>query len=106
MLCNAFSFNMLPADLLSEGVTVHVRELPLAEARRLAEGMPSVVGHADTAAIFSGLLDREVPVNRATLQVKRATSLLVGQYSGPRLPEGARTLPEGATIKWLLVTVE
>lgn len=25
---------------------------------------------------------------------------LVGQYRGPRLPDGATTLPEGATIEW------
>jgi hypothetical protein len=31
--------------------------------------------------------------------------VLVGQYSGTRLPEGATTLPEGATIRWLVVSV-
>jgi len=106
MLCNAFSLNMLPPDILTQGVSIRAREVALDEARELAADMPSAVGHADTAAIFSSLLSREVPVNRVTVQIKRGEVILVGQYSGPRLPEGARTLPEGATIKWVLVTVE
>ena len=30
----------------------------------------------------------------------------MGQYSGPRLPEGSTSLPEGATIKWYLISTE
>jgi hypothetical protein len=30
----------------------------------------------------------------------------VGQYTGPRLPEGSKTLPEGASVEWLFVTVD
>jgi hypothetical protein len=29
--------------------------------------------------------------------------VLVAQYRGPRLPEGATELPEGATIEWYVV---
>ena len=37
--------------------------------------------------------------------LKEGDVALVGQYSGPRLPEGATTLLEGATIKWMVVVV-
>lgn len=63
----------------------------------------SVVGHADTAAVFAAVLGRPVAVNRATIKLEKGHCLLVGQYIGPRLPEGATTLPEGATIEWWVV---
>lgn len=63
----------------------------------------SAVGHADTAAVFSAILGREVPVNRISVKLGPGSLGLVGQLVGPRLPEGATTLPEGATIEWWLV---
>jgi hypothetical protein len=43
--------------------------------------------------------------NRVNVSLKPGDAAIVGQYIGPRLPEGATTLPEGATIKWLLTEV-
>ena len=63
----------------------------------------SAVGHADTAGLFSNLLGVQVPPNRISLSMGRWDVLLVGQYNGPRLPEGSTKLPEGATIRWWLV---
>jgi hypothetical protein len=71
----------------------------------VAGGVDSAVGHADTAAVFSSLLGVPVPMERRTVTLQPGETALVGQYSGPRLPEGATTLPEEATITWLLVTV-
>jgi len=101
-LLNAFSLNMvtnLPA-------TITVEEVGLGVAKALVRrGFQSAVGHADTAALFSNVLDVEVPFNRTTVSLPRGSKALVGQYVGPRLPEGTTTLPPGATIKWLFVTV-
>jgi hypothetical protein len=99
---NAFSLNMIasfPARLSAE-------EVSLDEARRLAATATSAVGHETTAAIFAALLDREVPVARVTLRLQPGDAMLVGQYIGPRLPEGATTLPEGAAIRWVVVRCE
>jgi len=63
----------------------------------------SCVGHADTAAVFSQILGLDLPVNRTSVKLDDHSCILVGQYSGPRLPEGATTLPEGATIEWWIV---
>jgi hypothetical protein len=101
-LLNAFSLNMLngfPVQLV-------VNEISLEEARAMAAGgIESAVGHADTAAIFGGQLGVEVLAARVTVSLVSGETVIVGQYSGPRLEEGAKTLPAGAAIKWLLVKV-
>jgi len=60
----------------------------------------SIVGHADTARVFSAMLERDIAPNRESVKLKPHQILLVGQYVGPRLPEGATELPEGASIFW------
>lgn len=100
-ILNAFSLNMIEAFPAS----FVVKEIPLEAAKEAAGKIESCVGHADTARIFSGLLGADVPFNRATVTLKKGEVALVGQYVGPRLPEGATALPEGATVKWLLVTI-
>ena len=99
-ILNAFSLNMLAGN-----ADVIVRQVTQAVAASLAATCESAVGHADTAAVFSAVLGVTVPCNRATVALKKGDVALVGQYSGPRLPEGATSLPEGATIKWLIVGV-
>ena len=100
-LTSALSLNMLG----SFPASVDVREVSLEEARRLAGDHKSLVGHPDTAVIFTGMLGVTVPFNRATIALEKGDVVLVGQYRGTRLPEGAKTLPEGATIQWLMVNV-
>ena len=102
LLGNSFSMNMLksvPARLI-------VTELTLGEAATLAQDAISIVGHADTAAVFASVLGLEVLCCRVTVGLATGDRLVIGQYRGPRLPEGCSTLPEGATIQWLLVEVE
>ena len=103
ILLNAFSLNMIVAF----PVGISVSEILLDEARALAvAGLTSAVGHADTAAVFSDVLGVTVPSARTTVSLNKGDVVLVGQYRGPRLPEGATRLPDGATIEWLLVFVD
>ena len=99
-ILNAFSLNMIVGN-----ADVVVREVSATVAASLAADCTSAVGHADTAAVFSAVLGVTVPCNRATVALKDGDVALVGQYSGPRLSEGAASLPEGATIKWVVVGV-
>ena len=100
-LLNAFSLNMVTFP-----VAISVTEISVSEARALlASGFESAVGHADTAAVFSGLLGLTVQTNRVTICLGGGDQAVVGQYTGPRLPEGATVLPEGAAIKWLLLAI-
>lgn len=100
-ILNAFSFNMVG----SYPVQISARELTTAEAKTAAQGCESAVGHVDTAAVFTEQLGVHVPAVRATVALNKGDEVLVGQYRGPRLQEGATTLPPGASIQWLLVTV-
>lgn len=100
---NAFSLNMLSTP---NGVLT-LRTISLEEAQALVNegGWQSAVGHQDTAALFQNQLGAPVAFNRATVKLSGGDQVLVGQLAGPRLPEGSTTLPEGATLTWVLVTV-
>ncbi len=100
-LLNAFSFNMIQGF----PVTIVAEEVDVDAARALAVEAKSAVGHAETAAVFGSVLGMDVPAVRATIVLNKGDVALVGQYVGPRLPEGATKLPDGATIKWLVVTI-
>ena len=69
----------------------------------LSEGFVSAVGHADTARLIASQLGLEVEVNRTSISLEPGDSLVVAQYTGPRLPEGATALPPGAEIRYFLV---
>ena len=98
VLVNAFSVNMLAR----EGHDLAFRPVNVEAFQNLNRnhGLVSAVGHADTAAVLSTLLSFDVACNRANVTLDRDHSLVVAQYRGPRLPEGATELPAGATIEF------
>ena len=112
IVCNAFSINMLERG----GQDVAFVPVNVQAVRNLLkhEAWESAVGHADTAALFSAQLGREIGFNRISIpsdffgdvngRVPYNNQILAGVYSGPSLPEGSTTLPEGASIQWVLVT--
>lgn len=103
-ITNAFSLSMIPAD---KRANIEVHPISVDAVTWYAGRMESIVGHADTAALFSNILGIHIPVNRVSVTFGQPrTILLVGQYVGPRLPEGTTTLPGGARIDWKLVTVD
>ena len=106
VIANAFSLNMLPL----EGGITNLRVCPASQEfirQEIAEAssFSSIVGHADTAAVFSDILGLDVPCCRATFTLEEDHILFVGQYKGPRLPEGATSLPEGSRVEWAMVTI-
>ena len=106
-IANAFS-----ASMLSAGEEHTVLFTPLSDyyARRLCQDpgdeITSIVGHESTASVFANILGIEVPVNRTSVNIREGHHLLLGQYFGPRLPEGAIELPEKASIQWWLVRIK
>ena len=103
-LTNAFSLNML----LSFDAVIKTQEISAEAAAEIVrnDGLISAVGHQDTAAVFSSVLGTHVSMSRITVSLAKGDVILVGQYSGIRLPEGATTLPPGSQIRWVLVTIE
>ncbi len=98
ILTDAFSLNMVSANLVN---LIRVRPiLPIA----IPYDVESAIGHSDTARVVSGILGWEIPVNRVNVTLRAEEVLYVVQYKGPRLPEGATTLPEGASLYFLAVT--
>lgn len=105
VLCNAFSMNMLPVGERMGNIVWRRRELGEIQDRVHSWGFESAVGHPDTARILADKLHVEVPCNRVNVILESGTVYIVAQYIGPRLPEGATSLPEGARIEWFTVEV-
>ena len=101
ILSNAFSLQMIESFPVSMDAT----ELSLEQAReKVAKGFKSSVGHQDIANVLSDMLGTKVEMNRCSDKLQPGDELLVGQFMGGRLPEGCTTLPEGFSIKFVLVT--
>jgi hypothetical protein len=105
-ILNSFSINMLETTGIGLPISLVVVEITKDDARRLVEkeGCESAVGHPDTARILGQELGIELPMNRTTVRLAGG-HVLVGQYSGERLPEGVTRLPEGAAIRWFKVSI-
>ena len=103
-LSNAFSLSMV-SHIGSCNLSINSN---ICNYQQMVEDLKpiSVVGHEDTANLFSNLLDMPIPMNRVSITLNKGDVLIVGQYTGPRLPEGTSILPEGASINWMCVQVE
>lgn len=104
-LSNAFSLNMLERT----NQRVHLVPVSAVEARAHLSypgGFTCAIGHADTAHVVGSDLALALDACRIDIQLQPGDILVVAQYHGPRLPEGATTLPEGATIAYWVVDVE
>lgn len=114
---NAFSLSMLNRDVQqgiyeypnypSEPRTPFPCNNPLAFLKKCKDNnveIISCIGHQDTSNLFSKILEMDLPVNRISVKLNDdEDEILVGQYQGPRLPEGCLELPEGAIIEWWIV---
>jgi hypothetical protein len=110
VIANAFSLNMLDVEDVANLTVIKVNPDIIADDVQLGGEnilpVHSIVGHKETAALFSTALGFDVPCNRETFVLDDKTLLTVGQYKGPRLEEGATQLPDGASIEWYQVWLE
>ena len=105
-ITNAFSINMLGANNVRN---VSFAPIGVEDARNILNTADFVcgIGHADTAAVVGSQLGLELTANRLNVVLGDDVQLVVAQYTGPRLPEGATKLPQGATIHyWLVTTIQ
>lgn len=114
VLTNAFSLNMVDVKHITHLRMVSIADWQAAQllATALRKGeLRNAIGHANTDELIRGILTKahhpstiSLPVGeRLTVKMSEADSLIVAQYSGPRLPEGSTELPEGAKIEFVLV---
>lgn len=103
-ICNAFSLAMISQF---KDVKIRCRKITVEEVRDiLSQGFHSSLGHETTGKIISDMIGINIPVNRDKTVLQPGDLLIVTQYLGPRLPEGAVTLPPGAVIEFFAVTLE
>lgn len=114
IVSNAFSLNMLP-----ESFNGHVTISTVDDIKSVVDIVKTfsrtgdcinAIGHKSIDDIVRGELLKDGCAlqegSRVTVELDFKTLLLVAQYKGERLPEGATELPEGATIVWMLVALD
>ena len=94
-LGNAVSLQMLPSDGSVSVEPVTADDIPA--------DVISCIGHADTANVLSNILGMETQVKRMSITLNQGDILYVAQVVGGRLPEGATTLPDGFSFKFMKV---
>ena len=106
-ICNVFTIAMAP-----QGGTLRFRRITSTEAANIIgtteiDSAPIVqaVGHEQTAKLANADLGSDlVKFNRISVRLESGDELMICQYVGPRLPEGATTLPAGAELVWYYAT--
>jgi hypothetical protein len=101
ILTNAFSFNMAGNFPCRTEATELTLEKFTEELKN--GGWESSIGHSDMANLLTEMTGVPITANRRNDSLGNGDVLLIAQYSGPRLQEGATALPEGAKIKFLKV---
>ncbi len=109
-LTNAFSLNMLPPSYhVYEFRVIHASDAAML-LYALLPNLVNAIGHAETQALVEQTLRkyaRELQLpepQRLTIRLAPGEEVLVAQYTGPRLPEGATQLPDGARLEFWLVS--
>ena len=109
-LANAISGAMLTDLIPEEGLEVRLSKPTTEQVIRLINDAPedtveSVIGHKDVATVMGNMLGMEVPFNRVSIKLKEGDVLVWAQMDGPRLPEGATTLPPDTKLTWMMLQV-
>lgn len=104
-IANAFSIQMLDVEHLDTMVKFLTMTIADVNSYLKNNDFTSAIGHDDTANVVSSILGREIPMNRINVHLTKNDILIVAQFMGGRLPEGATTLPEGIEIKFIGVSI-
>jgi hypothetical protein len=116
-LTNAFSLNMLDTeeDHISVIETERISQsAAISDIRSQCDDWDgdftgiNAIGHPSTDAIVRDLIGHPFGFpegQRLSITMNNGDWAIVAQYSGPRLPEGATELPEGAKIIWFRIRV-
>jgi hypothetical protein len=103
-IANAFSLNMLPDNAVNNLAIVNISKSDVDSLIRVpGQQIINAIGHPTTDVIIRNMLTGLPIGERLNVKINSGDSLIVAQYSGPRLPEGAVALPEGAGFKWYLI---
>lgn len=100
-IVNAFSLNMVAS--LTGSFNVNFEPIAPADIPR---DVQSGLGHDDIVYFVNKETGLSLVKNRCNNEFSHGDIFYIAQYIGPRLEEGATTLPDNSTIKYFKVTIE
>jgi len=102
-LLNAFSINMLKGDVAVN----FIKNINPEAVLNAAAGIENFIGHKETDDVVRKTLSDMGCVvaegKRESVVLLPGEKAVVAQYIGQRLPEGAKSLPEGSRIEFWFV---
>lgn len=105
IIANAFSINMLEGSGTVKFTKVDVEHVWKYFTYVAYGELECAIGHDDLAHLVSKELELNLKANRVSVTLGKDDMLIVAQYKGSRLPEGATELPSGATIDYYMVAL-
>lgn len=119
LLCNSFSINMLNTELIRAQKGRNIRFEPITRkeaATRVKNAIggnifSNVIGHSTSDVLVREQLEREIDGlripkgKRKTVKLAGQELVIIAQYEGERLEEGATTLPRNSVINYWLIIV-
>ncbi len=99
---DAVSLQVLDGDC-----DISIRNINVEVVKDILKNRPflSGVSHPETASFLSKFLGVEIPCNKIDMNLITGDNFIVAQAIGGQLSEDATTLPEGVTIKFIMVTI-
>ena len=97
--------NAVSPNMADWPVSFNIEPMTREEFAKAVKDAKSVYGHAQSAPLVAAEIGREVELNRVSLHLTEDDELFLAQYDGPRLEEGAISLPEGAKFKYARITI-
>ena len=106
-ITSVFSMNMLESPQIGHQFKIYAWKISAESAKDFveSEAPKSVIPNAAFATIISADLDVDVLCNRETVKLRGGDTMLLCQYSGPRLQSGASELPNGAQIDYFVLEI-
>jgi hypothetical protein len=105
-LMNAFSIGCLDFVNETQDAILTIEIIPEASFFEDAKDAISRIGHADTAELLSAMAGYPIKMERQSTSLVPGDIIYVAQYNGPRLPEEAKSLPDGAKFRFYIITIK
>jgi len=103
LLINTFSPNMVKSNF-----TAHFENISQREAYEwlTSQTFTSAISSKEVAHLFGSLLQLPLLAVNVNISMTEGDQAVLGLYKGPKIRKRQAKLPQGASVKWYLITID